>query len=364
MTADLAIVIPASNPNGIFINKTIEDLVKNIRANTEIIVVYNGARPDPAIPQHELLTVVYYADKIGQRAATNQGAKLTKAKYIMKMDAHCAVDEGFDQKMLDAFKITGDNVTIAPIMRNLWAFDWKCLKCGKKWYQGPTPTKCLELNYKNTGTPCDSTQFERKIMWIGKNNPQSTSFCFDATPHFQYFEDWKHRPQYENDKREKGLTESMSLQGSCWMLTREKYWELNISDEAFGSWGSQGIEVAAKTWLSGGQVLINHKTWYAHMFRTQGGDFSFSHKITAKEVSNARNMAKDLFFNNKWDKQVRPLSWLVEKFWPVKGWTEEDLANLKKNTFKFSEEIEKNENDEIEPTESLVSSGVIYQANQ
>jgi len=57
------------------------------------------------------------------------------------------------------------------------------------------------------------------------------------------------------------------------MLTREKYWELNICDESLGSWGSQGIEVACKTWLSGGKCLVNHSTWYAHMFRTQGGDF-------------------------------------------------------------------------------------------
>jgi len=25
------------------------------------------------------------------------------------------------------------------------------------------------------------------------------------------------------------------------------------------------------------------------------------------------------------------LSWLIEKFWPVKGWTQEDLDKLKKN---------------------------------
>ena len=31
------------------------------------------------------------------------------------------------------------------------------------------------------------------------------------------------------------------------MLTKRKYFELDICDETFGSWGSQGIEVAAKT---------------------------------------------------------------------------------------------------------------------
>ena len=135
--------------------------------------------------------------------------------------------------------------------------------------------------------------------------------------------------------QDSGLTQTMSLQGSCWMLTRDKYRELNISDENFGSWGSQGIEVAVKTWLSGGQVLVNHKTWYAHMFRTQGGDFGFPYPISGKDQAKAKSFTRDLFFNNKWDKQKRPLSWLVEKFWPVKGWSDEDLAKLKANKFEF-----------------------------
>ena len=175
------------------------------------------------------------------------------------------------------------------------------------------------------------------MLWIGKRNPQSTSYCFDATPHFQYFGDWKHRPQYEHDTKKTGLTETMSLQGSCWMLTRARYWDLDICDERFGGWGSQGIEVAVKTWLSGGRVLTNHNTWYAHMFRTQGGDFGFPYSISGRDQKKAQTYARDLFFNNTWSKQVRPLSWLVEKFWPVKGWTDEDLAKLKNNTFRFKD---------------------------
>jgi perosamine synthetase len=341
---DLSILIPARNE--MFIARTIEDILANIEADTEIIVVLDGAWADPPIPQHERVNVIYVPQSIGQRAATNLAAKLSKAKYVMKCDAHCAFDKGFDIKMIDAFKQAGDNVTMVPIMRNLWAFDWKCFHCGWKKYQGPTPEKCGQ---------CGKTdKIRRKMLWIGKNNPQSTSYCFDSTPHFQYFEDWKHRPEYEQDKKDKGLTETMSLQGSCWMLTRDKYWELNVCDETFGSWGSQGIEVAVKTWLSGGQVLVNHKTWYAHMFRTQGGDFGFPYPISVKDQEKAKAYAKDLFFNNKWDKQTRPFSWLVEKFWPVKGWTNDDLVKLKENKFEFRGDSAIKPA-ESEPTEELSS---------
>src|SRR3989344_1857017 len=244
MGNDLSILIPARNE--MFLKETIQDALKNIEADTEIIVVLDGVWPLEPLQQNDRVKVIYVNSSIGQRAATNLAAKLSKAKYLMKCDAHCAFDKGFDRKMIEAFKVSGDSVTMIPVMRNLWAFDWKCFHCGWKKYQGPTPKKCEGCG--------KSDRLKRKMIWIGKRNPQSTSYCFDSTPHFQYFEDYKHRSQYEKDKNEKGMTETMSLQGSCFMMTRDKYWELNICDENFGSWGSQGIEVAVKTWLSGGRV--------------------------------------------------------------------------------------------------------------
>jgi len=323
MARDLSILIPARNE--MFLARTIQDIIENSEETTEIIAVLDGQWADPPIPQHERVNLIYVPEAIGQRAAGNLACKLSKAKYVMKIDAHCAFDKGFDRKMLEVFKETGDNVTMVPTMRNLWAFDWKCMKCGKKWYQGPTPAKCEETNFKGTGKPCESKEFVRKMMWVGKESPQSNSYCFDAEPHFQYFREFNKRPEGKGD-----LTESMSLQGSFFMMTREKYWELNICDEEFGSWGNQGIEVAVKTWLSGGRVIINQKTWYAHMFRTQGGDFSFPYPQSGHDVQKTKNKVKDLFFNNKWPKQKHPLSWLIEKFWPVPGWKQENLDNLKK----------------------------------
>lgn len=351
---DLSILIPARNE--MFLKNTVEDALRNIEADTEIIVVLDGAGAEPPVDQHERVNVIHLSKSVGQRAATNLACKLSKAKYVMKVDAHCSFDQGFDRKMLEAFKIAGDNVTMAPIMRNLWAFDWKCFHCGWKKYQGPTPEKC--------GACGKSDKIRRKMIWVGKHNPQSTSYCFDPTPHFQYFEDWKHRPAYEKDKAEKGLTETMSLQGSCWMLTRNKYWELEICDENFGSWGSQGIEVAAKTWLSGGQVLVNHNTWYAHMFRTQGGDFSFPYHISGKDQEKAKAYARELFFNDNWPQQIHPLSWLIEKFWPVKGWSEKDLSKLQQNTFKFQDQApDTGGSNQSEANEELTDKSIIYDAN-
>ncbi len=344
MLRDLSILIPARNEE--FLKRTVEDLLSNIEADTEIIVILDGYETD--VPTDPKITIVHNIESVGQRAATNQACKLAKGKYVMKVDAHCAFDKGFDRKMIDAFKETGDNVTMIPVMRNLHAFNWVC-KNGHIRYQGPSGP-CKEC-----GEPT-----EKDVVWIAKTNPQSISYCFDSEPHFQYFNAYKKRPEYKKDKEEKFLTETMSIQGSCFMLTREKYWELDICDETFGSWGSQGIEVACKTWLSGGRVLVNHKTWYAHMFRTQGGDFGFPYPLSGEQTSHAKAMAKKIWFDNMWPQQIRPLSWLLQKFWPVPGWTDEQFAKIKAWTLPQKDKEQNKKEDKKENKTEIQTAGIVY----
>lgn len=315
---DLSILIPARNEE--FLARTIEDILSNIEADTEIIAVLDGAWADPAIPQHERVNVIYVPESIGQRAATNLACKLSKAKYVMKCDAHTSWDKGFDRKLIE---VTKDDWTIVPIMRNLHAFDWVC-ECGTRRYQ-------------DTGIRCSTCgkDAKKEMVWQPRRGTRNWSYCFDAEPHFQYFGDYRRRPEGQGE-----LTETMSLQGSAFMLTRDKYWELNICDESFGSWGSQGIEVAVKTWLSGGKVMVAHNTWYAHMFRTkQVNGFGFPYPQSSKQIAAAKKKARDMFYNNKWEKAIHPLSWLIEKFMPIDiitasgeniGWTPKALAELKK----------------------------------
>lgn len=316
---DLSILIPARNE--MFLSRTIQDILENIEADTEIIVVLDGAWSDPGIPQHERVNVIYLPVAIGQRATTNMACRIAKGKYVIKVDAHCAFDKGFDRKMIEMFKEEGDDIVAVPVMRNLWVFDWKCYHCGWKKYQGQTPTECGQ---------CGKTdKIRRKMVWSGKSRPQSTSYCFDSEPHFKYFEDYKHREKYRKDKAEKGYTESMSLQGSFFMATRENFWKWELSDEKLGNWGNQGLELACACWLSGGRVLVNHKTWYAHLFRTQGGDFGFPWPASGNDTQKTKDNVKNKFWSMKHPTQIYPVSWLLERFWPVTGWTEEELHKLK-----------------------------------
>jgi len=120
----------------------------------------------------------------------------------------------------------------------------------------------------------------------------------------------------------------MSLQGSFFMTTRKNYWKLGLGGD-FGSWGNQGIQVALATWLSDGRVLVNHNTWYAHMFRTQGGDFGFPYKQHHSEVQKTKQKVWQFFTNGKWKRQVHSVSWLIERFAPVPGWSQAQIEQLK-----------------------------------
>jgi len=292
----LTILIPARNE--LFLPHTVEDIFRNIEGDTEVIVVLDGRWSEKGIPDNPRLQMIYHSESVGQRAATNEAARLAESKYLMKVDAHCAFDKGFDVKMMADMQ---DDWTMVPLMRNLHVFDWVC-KNGHRRYQGQSGP-CKEC-----GEPT-----ERDIVWISKTNPQSTAYRFDKKMHFQYWAEYK--------KKQKGdLVESMSLQGSCFMVTRDKYFELDLCDEAHGSWGQQGTEVACKTWLSGGRVIVNKKTWYSHLFRTQGGDFGFPYPNPG--IKKAREYSQDLWLNDKWDKAIHPLSWLIDRFAPVPEWSD------------------------------------------
>lgn len=348
---DLTIVIPSRNE--MFLARTIQDVLEHAELNTEVIAVLDGAWADPPIPDHERVTLIYHPVSIGQRAACNEAAAMARSKYVMKLDAHCSMAQGFDRVLLADMQ---DDWTVVPTMRNLWAFDWVC-ECGSRHYQGRAPTTCTgcdkpkyrrNKNWPHSGSKesyyvclncgrgvfqvkrpyecvgCGNPRYHREMIWIAKANPASTSYSFDTEPHFQYFDEFESRPEGIGD-----ITPTMSLQGSCFMMTKAKWFELNVCDEAWGSWGSQGIEVAVKTWLSGGSVMVNRKTYYAHLFRTQGGDFGFPYPLPGSQAEHAKQQAREMF--KAWDKAIHPLSWLVEKFWPVPYWMVEDLAELKQS---------------------------------
>lgn len=304
MAKDLSVIIPARNE--VFLKQTVENVLANSRADTEVIAVCDGNWPDPPLENHPRLKVIFHPESVGQRAATNDGAKLSRARFIMKLDAHCAVDEGFDVKLMADFQ---PNWTIVPSMYSLHAFDWRCTGCGKQTYQGAKPERCAD---------CQNDTFEQVMIWQRRSKRHVTVlWCFDQNLQFQY---WSGHRDVGKDP----IIDTMSFIGACMFLERERFWKLGGMDENHGSWGQFGTEWACKTWLSGGRLVTTRNTWFAHMFRTgnfaAAGHSTWPYPISQNQIERARTYSRDFWTNDKWPLAKYPLSWLVEKFKPVPGW--------------------------------------------
>jgi hypothetical protein len=211
--------------------------------------------------------------------------------------------------------------TMVPLQYNLLCYEWKCKKCGWIKDQSPKPQKCAK---------CDSQFLKQVTIWKprdgkeGRRNTPTHSWRFDSNLEFQYWGQFasdknycdKHkilyRPEQQGD-----IHDTMSLLGACWMMERERYWELDGLDERMGSWGQMGTELALKTWLSGGELKVNKKTWFAHFFRVGGIGFPYEGG-GHKERAMAR--CREIWLKDQWPKAVHPLSWLIKKFAPVPDW--------------------------------------------
>lgn len=354
--AKLSILIPSRREE--WLVETVQNILDNIEEDTEVIVGLDGEWSEKGIPDHDRVKIFYSPKVLGQRGMQNRLARLSTAKYVAKTDAHCAFDKGFDRKLIEAMD-GHDDWTIVPAMKNLHAFNWVCSNCQREFYMADLPAggKCPDETCQFV-----ETTWSKKVIFLPRdmspfmNNRGPTATAYRFTPdklQFKYFDALK---AYQKGD----VVESMSLQGSFFMCTREKYWELNLADESWGGWGQQGTEVALKTWLSGGSVMVHRGTWYAHMFRTNhhipGFVFPWNADVPESQGNQQRRARKacvELFKNNAWDKQVRGLSWLVERFWePLqkepsntdsddRKWTEEDLKQLKQTEGRFNGEPSK-----------------------
>jgi len=350
MAADLSIIIPARNEQ--FLARTIEDIMEKKRGKTEVIAICDGYWPDPVIPDYRNVHVIHYTESIGQRAATNKGVLLSNAKFIMKCDAHCCFDEGFDIKLMQDCEY---DWTVVPTMYNLHVFDWKCKKCGNQTYQGPIPKKCEKC--KAEGKP---ENFEMVMIWQPRWSRKSNFMRFDNNLRFQYWGSYNDRKESKTD-----IADLMCCIGAAWFMHRDRYWDIDGMDETHGSWGQMGVELACKTWLSGGRMVVNKKTWFSHLFRTQPG-FGFPYPNPG--VERARQISRELWLNNKWPKAKYPLSWLIKKFWPIPDWdkipddsfTQVPLnESVIQNDHQLSEDIEE-QTPVVSTPVSHLKKGIVY----
>jgi len=267
------VIIPALNEK--YLQRTIENVLENAEGDIEVIAICDGYWPDPPIKDRPNVRLIHNTVSRGQRQSINDAARLAQGKYIMKLDAHCAVAPGFNKILQEDCEY---DMTMIPRMYNLDHTTWE-------------PKKHKRTDY----------------MFIG---------MVGGNLRAQYYAG-SGQPQPRNDKL---IDDIMCCMGPCFFMHKARFFELGGCDEDHGHWGQQGVEVACKAWLSGGRLVVNKRTWFAHWFRGhhkhENGRVGFPYSIRQSQINAARAHSNDLWMNNKWPQQKRDFNWLLKKFNP------------------------------------------------
>ncbi len=288
----VSIIIPARNEK--FLQKTIDYLIEKATGKYEIIVGLDGYWPNPKLKSHPKVTILHVSESIGMRSMINSMVDISKGNFIMKIDAHCNISKGFDSKLSSICK---DGMVCVPRQYSLHDETWQPNKKKKYidyWYLS-APT--IHLPEEDRGNRNRGLHAER----------------------------W-HQRTYDPAYSQKLIDEIMCIQGSFWFMTRNHFNDIEVnSPESEKNFSYEGTEIALKTWLSGGRVVVVKKTWYAHLYKgKKHGRGFFMPKNTAYIGA---EYCMDLFMAKKWDKAVHDVKWLIDKFGPVPTWDNFDWSH-------------------------------------
>jgi len=285
----VSVIIPARNEQ--FLAPTIDDLFKNATGEIEVIAVLDDYWPDPPLKSYPNLIVLHQGQIQGMRNNINAGARVATGKYLMKIDAHCAVGEGFDE-ILQA-DCERDWIAV-PSRYSLDPEKWERAKKG--------PTDYLYLTFPYNVDSLYGSGFHGK-KWRGEKG---------LTGNF-----W----QKEHEKKDILIDDILTFQGSCWFMHRDKFFEIECLDDKHYNFHQEAQELGFKIWLSGGRVVRNKKTWYAHLHK--GARYGRGFRLSKRLMVASEIYSTDLWMNNKWHKQTKDLKWLIDKFWPLEGWPDD-----------------------------------------
>jgi hypothetical protein len=283
---DVSIIIPSRSE--VFLQKTISDLLAK-GGDIEIIAILDGHWPNPPLLPDKRLIQLHRGKVMGMRAGINGAAAIAKGKYLMKVDEHCMFAEGYDEELK---KNCDDNWVVIPRRYSLDAENW-----------------CIEQNGKI-----------RDYHYLCYPDPNKGD---DKGMHrVEWWSRCKERrdPKYDID-------DEMSTQGSCWFMHKTHFDNFlhGLSEEGYGIFVQEAQEIGNKTWLGGGSLKINKKTWYAHLHK--GKRYGRMYRLSRSELIPHINWSASYWMSNEWEGRIHDIDWLIDKFSPVPTWP----SNWKEN---------------------------------
>lgn len=282
MNPTLSVIIPSRNE--IFLGKTILDILAKAKGDIEVIAVLDGYWPATStIIENPKVSYVHLSAPKGMRNAINTGVAIAKGKFLLKCDAHCMFEEGFDTTLIADCE---NDWVVVPRRKRLDVLTWT-VKNEKK------PDVDYEyLSYP--GSRGDWTEGLHGRVWDARAGERAGILIDD----------------------------NMSAQGSCWLMEKEYFHKLELEDDMnYGTFNHEFQEIGLKCWLSGGRVVTNKKTWYAHLHKNKAAGGRGYH-LPDEQLEKGTAYTNKWLTDSAWHKQTKPFNWIIEKFWPVPTWPE------------------------------------------
>lgn len=275
----VSVLIPSNKE--IFLVKTINDIFNKARGEFEVIVYLDGYWPNPPLQERPNLTILHGDTVIGMRGGINAAAAAATGKYLIKTDGHCMFEEGFDEVLKAE---CDEDWVVIPRRRSLDAENWI-------------------IDVTNKKAPVDY----HFLSWAW-SKPNELGMHGTV---------WTERARARLNIL---LDDEMSSQGSCWCMTKNHFTNFlgGLSEVGYGNFVQEFQEIGNKTWLGGGQVKINKKTWYAHLHK--GKRYGRGYYISQRKMIEGTLYSADYWMNNRWEKRIHDIEWLIDKFWPIPTW--------------------------------------------
>jgi len=285
----VSIIIPARNEQ--FLQQTIDSIIEKANGNYEILVGLDGYWPKPSLKNHPNVIIYHTSEPIGMRRMINSLVRISKGDVLMKIDGHCIVSKRFDTRLNS---ICEDGMICVPRQFSLDPISWKPNKRKRfvdYWFLS-APT--IHLPEEERGA--NNRGFIAKRWWT-----------------------------YNGPGKDDMIDDLMTFQGSFWCMTRKHFDDMEIaSPDSVMNFSYEGTELALKTWLSGGRVIIAKKIWYAHLHK--GKAFPRGFRKGRRTTIESAEYCMRMFLGKQWPKAVRDVKWLVDKFGPVPTWENFDWS--------------------------------------
>lgn len=274
----VTIIIPSRNE--LFLNQTIRDVLAKSEGEIEVLPILDGWEPEDLIYDVRVRYIRLPKNtRTQKRHGINQAVKEAKGEYVMWIDAHVMLAQGWDKVLVRDHK---PNWVQIPRRHRLDAENW-----------------CLQ-DQVDSRPPIDYEYW----MWPLKFNPKALhGFKWD---------------QRSRERADVMIDDSLTFQASLVFMTKEYFNKLGLMQtEGYTGWGQEAEEVGLKVRLDGGEIKVNKNTWYAHLHK--GAKYGRMYWMSREDNRKCYEYAYQQFVYENKDLFIK----LIEKFWPIPGWPQD-----------------------------------------